>query len=229
MTDGGRFGFEDDDDGVPPEPGPDATDGPITGTDPAGAVLITVNESADVLSVRLADDWKSAVEPRALQSSVLTAMNAATALALGRQVERAEESPGTDVPPGTSQPPQDDRPITKQDALRLLDEVTSDLERFMQQLSAISDQVVSTQSAGRHVRVSGKQRQVTEVDLDPSWVTAVPDGEIESELRDALVSFSQKSSVGELAQGPQSLAISELQSLIANPHETVRRINQSGS
>lgn len=230
-----RWGFEEDDEPVvrtPPEPAANAAaDDDIKGTDPDGVVTIAVTDAADVVSVKLKAGWRSLVSPRALHNSVLIAMNAATMLAVAKQAERIDmtggEPPGTGAPPPTSEAHPDERPITKEDAMRLLDAVTADLDQYMRQVSAVADKVVATESGGGHVRVGGQHRQVTEVTIDANWASGAPDGEIESELRDVLIRFTADSSVGDLAQGPQSSAISELMNLVANPQQMVRRINQA--
>lgn len=230
-----RWGFEEADDEVEPgSSGPGASiednDESLTGHDPAGVVTIAVTDAADVISVRLANDWKDTVDPRTLHSHVLDAMNAATMQALAKRAEQVDldggQDAGTSSPLATSQPPQEERPITKEDAMRLIDAVSADLDQFMRRASMITNQVITAESSGAHVSVSGKQRQVVNLTIDPAWASRVRNSEIESELTDALTSFTAKSSLGDLAQGPRSSAIDELMSLVADPRSMVRRINQ---
>ncbi len=230
-----RWGFEEDDewDDQNVDESTTETDQPLTGQDRDGIVTVAVNDAAEVVSVSLARDWKSSVDPRGLHANVLAAMNAATMQALAKQVEQidmtGQPSAGTGTPRATSERRQglDDTPITKEDAIRLVDAATADLERYLAQASAIIDASVTTTSAGGHVSVSGRQRQVLDVSIDVSWAGSVRYSEIESELLDALTGFSARSSLGELAQGPQSAAITELMTLASDPQALVRRIRQS--
>lgn len=229
-----RWGFEEDDEwDVVDESAEPVSDGDdfLRGTDPDGIVTVAVTENAEVRSVMLTPDWKSAVDPRGLHSHVVAAMNAATMQALARQVERAglsdSSSPGTGAPPATSDRLTEETPITKEDAMRLVDAATADLERFMSRASTIADAVISIESAGGHVMVSGRQRQVREVTIDADWAGRVRPTEIEAELLDVLRRFGAESDLGELAQGPRSPAITELQNLAADPHALVRRITRA--
>lgn len=226
-----RWGFEEDDEwDLPDESVEPVSDGDdlLRGTDPDGVVTVAVTENAEVRTVTLAPDWKSAVDPRGLHSNVLAAMNAATMQALARQVEqvglRDANSPGTDAPRVTSDRVIDETPITKEDAMRLVDAATADLAEFMSNASAIVDAVISVESAGGHVTVSGRQRYVQTVTIDVEWAGRVRHSEIESELLDVLSRFGAQSDLGELASGPRSSAITELQSLAADPQALVRRI-----
>ncbi|MQA64094.1 MAG: hypothetical protein GEU86_22160 [Actinophytocola sp.] len=231
-----RWGFEEDDEWDDPDGEGESTtesDESITGQDRDGIVTVAVNEAGDVVSVRLAGDWKNSVDPRALHTSVVDATNAATMHALAVQVEQVDMTgqpeSGTGVQSSTSEYSErgDSMPITKEDAMRLVDTASADLERYLTQASTIIDAPVTTTSAGGHVTVSGRQRQVLDVSIDTNWVGDVRYTEIESELLDALTGFSTQSSLGELAQGPQSAAITELMSLASDPQALVRRIRRA--
>lgn len=227
----GRWGYEDDE-LADRTPGDDA-DEPgelVVGRDSDGIVTIALTEASEVVSVKLKSGWRSAVDPRALHSNVLTAMRAAAAEATVRQAQQISQSvsgpSGTGSPPDASEPHADERPITREDAMRLLDAVKQDLDAFTSQLSSVAGRLVTVESGGGHVQASGQRQQLAALEIDAPWAKVVPDAEIESELRDALASFMDKSSIGELAQGPQSPAISELMDLVANPRQTIRRIRQ---
>jgi DNA-binding protein YbaB len=227
------WGFEEDDEaedvrrGTPAEESTDDT-GPLSGQDARGVVTITVTEAAAITSVRLARDWRDRGEPRELGGLVREAANNATASAVATRAQqvdiRAEVEAGTAGPARTSQPSEEERPITREDARRLLDAVTADLTQFRQRMSAVVDEMVREDSAGEHVTVSGRRGQVMDVSLDVSWLFTARESEIESELRDALTRFADRSTPGELAQGPQSSAISELMALVSDPQAMVRRI-----
>lgn len=66
-------------------------------------VTVHVTPTGEVESVRLAAGWKQAVDPRALGTSVLAAVNAATAAAMVAQVDRIGEqaSPSPPLRSGT--------------------------------------------------------------------------------------------------------------------------------
>lgn len=108
-----------------------------------------------------------------------------------------------------------------------MDAVTADLNQFMRQVSEVTDRVVTIDSAGGNVRISGRQRQVSEVTIDPQWANRARASEVEGELQDALSRFANESSPGELTQGPRSPALDELMHLVANPEAMMRRIKQA--
>lgn len=226
------WGFEEDDEvevrrSTSAEESTEDTD-ILSGQDARGVVTITVTETAAITSVRLAPDWRDNIEPRELGALVVEAANNATARAVAAQAQqvdiRAEVEAGTDGRPRTSQPPEEERPITREDAKRLLDAVTADLTQFRQRMSEVVDQTVRVDSAGEHVTVSGRRGQVQDVSLDVSWLFTARESEIESEVREALTRFADRSTPGELAEGPQSSAINELMALVSDPRAMVRRI-----
>lgn len=231
------WGFEEDDEvedvrrSTPvPEESTDDTD-PLSGQDTRGAVTITVTEAAAITSVRLAPDWRERAEARELGSLVREAANNATAAAVANQAQqvdiRAEVEAGTAAPPRASTSlEEEERPLTREDVRRLLDAVTADLAQFKERLSTVVDQTVRVDSAGEHVSVSGRQGQVLDVSLDVSWLFMARESEIESEVRDALTRFADRSTPGELGRGPQSAAITELMQLVSNPQAMVRRISR---
>lgn len=227
-----NWGFEEDDEvedtrrAAPAEESTDDT-GPLSGQDARGVVTITVADTAAITSVRLASDWRDRTEPRELGALVVEAANNATASAIAAQAQRVDiraEAAGTAGPPRTSQPPEEERPITREDARRLLDAVTADLTQFRRRMSEVVDQTVRVDSAGEHVTVSGRRGQVMDVSLDVTWLYTARESEIESEVREALTRFADKSTPGELAEGPQSSAINELMALVSDPQAMVRRI-----
>lgn len=234
-----RWGFDEADDdefddlnSAPVEPHV-APEELLTGADTDGIVEVSATDAGEFVSVGLAEEWRSSIEPRTLNEHVLAAANNATMRALGKQAENAEfgsvEDAGTDAGDEASNPSEDEPPITKDYAMRLLSKVSVDVDRFMGQVSEAANRVVSTESGGHHVVVSGVSRQLTEVWVDPEWANRARRSEIESELQDALAGFSAQSSLGELTQGPRSEAIDELMALVSNPGEMVRRIRQRPS
>lgn len=229
-----RWGFEQDDewDDANHDESTTETDETLTGQDLDEIVTVGVNDVAEVVSVRLAGDWKSSVDPRGLHANVLAAMNAATMQALSKQLNEVDmtgASAGTGSPPVTSQHDErpEETPITPEYAMRLVEAASADLERYLTQAVAIADASVTTTSAGGHVSVSGRQRRVFEVSIDANWATGARHTEIESELRDALTGFSARSSLGDIAEGPRSSAITELTALTSDPEALVRRIKRA--
>lgn len=205
----------------------------VAGRDPDGAVTVVVGPDAEVLSVVLSADWRSVVDPRALHHSVRAAANNATMLALARQFEaepaRQAPSPATpsqSVPSPAAMSPRsaDETPITREDALRLLDAVSADLDSFTRQLSAVADQRMTAESAGRHVRGSALRGQVVEVAVDANWASSARAPEIEAELLDVLRRLHRMSTPTELAGGPQGSAIAELNALLSDPQALLRRV-----
>ncbi|QKV76330.1 hypothetical protein [Amycolatopsis sp. Hca4] len=149
MPDDEEWAFEaetdlwDDGERPPPaadEPEPDGRDGDAV-------VTVTVAPDGEVRQVRLAEDWKSKVDPRGLHSNVLTAANAATIETLAQRAREVQENP----PP---RPPSeaDETPLTAQDVLRLEDAVRGELEQYSARLSSAGTGIVSAESSGGHVR-----------------------------------------------------------------------------
>lgn len=104
-----RWGFEEDDEWDGPNADEPTTeiDEPLIGHDRDGIVTVAVTDAAEVVSVSLARNWKDSVDPRALHTHVLAAINAATMRALAKQVEQidmsGQSSAGTGTPPSTSE------------------------------------------------------------------------------------------------------------------------------
>lgn len=231
MSDDRRWGFEEAEDWEYEDTRPSQrTDSSaaelVSGQDPDRVVTVTVTPTADVVSVRLAADWRRSVDPRALHESVRAAANAATMQALALQLEQRptapQGAPATEptAAPGTS----DQTPITREDALRLMDAVSADLERFTRKLAATVDQPVTVESAGGHVRGSAQRGQVLELSIDPNWSSGARVTEIESELTDVLTKLRNRSVPPDLASGPQSPAIAELTALLNDPQALLRRV-----
>ncbi|MFJ6676412.1 hypothetical protein ACIQMJ_35370 [Actinosynnema sp. NPDC091369] len=192
----------------------------LRGSDSGGVVTVTVDDSADVLSVALAAQWKQAVDPRALGSAVTSAMNAATMQALAKQVER----PVTGAPPASPVPPQDGSRITLAEATRLMDAVTADLERFKRQVAEVVERPVTAESRGGHVRGTAHGGQVLDIAVDPAWAHTARISELEQELLEVLRALRVRSAPADLAQGPQSPAIAELTALVSDPNTLLRRV-----
>jgi DNA-binding protein YbaB len=229
---GPTWGFEEDEEEYDPlrEPADEPDEELLTGKDSDEVVTIGVTDTADLASVRLDPNWRDKVDPRALGTKVVEAMNAATIAALGKQSESIDvrsQAAGTGAAPATSQSIEDERPFSMEDALRLFRAVSTDLAEFKNRLSEVRNQTVTVESGGGHVTVSGMRRQVGSVSLDQTWLHGAAEREIESEVRDALTSFIAKSTPDDaMRQGPQSSAIDELRSLVADPQALIRRIRQ---
>ncbi|WP_290056070.1 YbaB/EbfC family nucleoid-associated protein [Amycolatopsis solani] len=123
MPDDEEWAFEneielwDDDESPPPVEDEPERDGPA-GRDGDSVVTVTVSPAGEVQRVRLAEDWKTKVDPRGLHSSVLTAANAATIEALARRARDVEANPASRPPAA-----QDETPLTARDVFRLEDAV----------------------------------------------------------------------------------------------------------
>lgn len=229
-----RWGFEDADDGEfdPVERTRFCADSPVDtvwGQDADAVVTVHVTALAEVVSVTLTPGWKRSVDPRRLNTSVLSAANIATMQALGRQVAQVEQNPTAILGTASGEAERgsaryDDTPLTKEDVLRLVDAVSADLDRFSRQVSAVADQAVSAESAGRHVRGSARRGQVLELAIDAQWVSSARDSEIESELVDVLRMLRSRGSPGDLLNGPQSSAVTELMTLASDPQRFIRRL-----
>lgn len=193
-----------------------------SGQDADRVVTVHVTPTGEVASVHLAADWKRAVDPRGLGSSVLAAANAATAAAMVAQQPRIGEQP----PPAPAAAHVDRTPLTRLDVNRLLAAVTADLEQFTRQAAEVANRRVSAESAGRHVSGTAQRGHVLEVSVDPGWAARSRTSEIESEVLDVLRQLRRRSTPGELAQGPQSSAIAELHALASDPITLMDRLRR---
>ncbi|WP_144312092.1 hypothetical protein [Actinopolyspora erythraea] len=97
-------------------------------------------------------------------------------------------------------------------------------QRFAQQLSERVDVPSSMSSSGGHVSGTGQRGQITEITIDPRWASSARNSEIESELTDLLRRLKSADSPGELAQGPSSSNIDELNALVSDPQRFLRRL-----
>ncbi|GAB3678074.1 hypothetical protein [Saccharopolyspora tripterygii] len=188
-------------------------------------VTVEVDDAGFVTSASLAADWKKSVDPRTLHTTVLTAVQTASMQVL---VSKAEQVDSTSTPVDlTASAPADlpdTSPLSAGDVQRLLDEVYADVDRFTEQASNRLNKTVSVTSSGGHVTAAATKGQVHDLSIEPSWSSAARNAEIESELNEVFRRLSEQGSPGDLADGPQSRAISELKSLVSDPQLFLRRI-----
>jgi len=228
-----RWGFEEADDdeyrelsGQPSSAPVEEHEETLVGYDPDRVVEVLVNPKAEVVAVRLSPEWRGSVDPRALHSNVVSAANAAIMWALARNVEGVDMTAAADrVEPVDGA---DESPLTTQDMRRLLDAVSTELDRFTEQLSQVVDHSVRAQSAGRHVRGSALRGHVLSLEIDPGWAGRARHTEIESELVEVLRTLHDASTPRDLAAGPTGSAISELMELAQDPRRLMRRLGMPG-
>ena len=220
-----RFGFEEGDEedqrsrSAPEEPEAPRQDA-LVGRDADGVVTVAVNDMAEVRSVTIAAQWRQSVDPRVLGSAVTQAANAATMSALAKQVERPAEPP----PQREAPPPRSDERITPEQALRLMDAVSADLARFTRRMTEVVDRPVVVESRGGHVRGTIHRGQVLSLEIDPAWTHSARVTEMQQEFLEVLQNLRARSVPADLAQGPQSPAISELTALVSDPNTLLRRV-----
>lgn len=224
-----RWGFEEADDWdyeqSTSEPAADEAEETVLGSDPDRIIEVIVTRNAEVRAVRLSPQWRSSVDPRALEHSVLAAANAATMQALAKNVEDLQTA---DPPENTTPASHDLEQLTAVGVQRLLDSASHELERFTEQLSSVVDRPVQLESAGGHVQGTAQRGQVLELTVDVHWATQARHTEIESELVDILRRLHASSTPNELAAGPQGSAISELMELARDPQRLMRRLGMPG-
>lgn len=199
----------------------------LTGQDASGIVTVDVTPGGDVVAVHLASGGTVTAEPHSLNGAILTAANAATAQALSRKMEGfdPEAAPaGRAEQPGPAEPAEDESHITSADAMRLLDAVTADVNEFLRQVSAVTDQPARVESSGGHVLASGQRGQIVSVEIDREWAGSARKNEIEAEVTEALQRVNETSTLGELSNGPQSRNIAELNALVSDPQALMRRV-----
>jgi hypothetical protein len=204
----------------------------VSRTDPAGLVTVRVDTAGAVKSVKLTYEWQRSVAPQALHQNVLLAANAAIMAALAQEGASTARLPWAATTGATAaradtqlgpRSPQD-RIAGSAEVVQLVNTVVGELAQFDQKLDAARAQPASVQSRGQHVRVAADNVRIIGVLIDPGWLASTRDPEIESELVDALVQAQSQASLGSLAEGPQSPAISEMMSLVSNPAELLRRL-----
>ncbi|MFI9011837.1 YbaB/EbfC family nucleoid-associated protein [Actinosynnema sp. NPDC053489] len=218
-----RFGFEEDDEGDrQPRSTPQeqrARQDLLTGQDPNGVVTVAVNDLAEVQSVTITARWRQSVDPRALGSAVTQAANAATVRALAQQAERPAEPPPFQPP----LPPSTER-ITAEQALRLMDAVSADLDRYAQRTAEVVDRPTTVESRGGHVRGTTHRGQVLGIEADAAWTHTARVTEMQQEFLEVLRTLHARTVPVDIARGPQSPAITELTALLSDPNALLRRV-----
>ncbi|MFG1642350.1 hypothetical protein ACGFMK_18850 [Amycolatopsis sp. NPDC049252] len=209
------------DDGERPAPPSDDEPEP---TDPSGqdadsVVTVVVSPGGAVERVRLAQDWKSRVDPRGLHTSVLSAANAAVLDAVVRQAREVQTAP-----PSRPRADADETPLTAEDVLRLDDAVHAELEEFSAQMASVNVGIASAESGGGHVRGTSQGGRYLTLDLDPTWATIARNAEVEGELLDVLRALHDQSTPAGLAPQPQGQAYTELMGLLFDPARLLRRV-----
>jgi hypothetical protein len=206
----------------PPDDEPDRTD--LAGQDPDSVVTVVVSPEGAVERVRLAQDWKSRVDPRGLNTNVLSAANAATAQALLAQTRlRREDPPATALPDSTRT---DETPLAAQDVLRLADAVAAELDEISTRLMA-ADRPVSAKSSGGHVEGTAQGGRYLGLELDPTWATIARNTEVEGELTEVLRALHRASVPTEQPGRRQGEATTELLSMVHDPDRLIRRVSAS--
>jgi hypothetical protein len=159
------------------------------------------------------------VDPRGLNTNVLSAANAAVLDAVVRQAREVQATP-------QSQPraDADETPLTAEDVLRLDDAVHAELDEFSAQVASFNAGIVSAESGGGHVRGTAQGGRYLSLDLDPTWATIARNAEVEGELLDVLRTLHRQSTPGDLAPRPQGQAYTELMGLLFDPARLLRRV-----
>ncbi|GAB2973441.1 hypothetical protein [Saccharothrix stipae] len=219
-----RFGFEDgDEEDQRPRPAPKEPEAPqdaLVGRDADGVVTVAVDDAAEVQSVTIAAQWRQSVDPRALGSAVTEAANAATMAALVQQIGR----PADPAPRPAAPPSQSDERITPEQALRLMDAVSADLGRFTRRMTEVVDRPLTLESRGGHVRGTIHRGHLLNLEVDPAWTHSARVTEMQQEFLEVLRNLRAQSVPADLAQGPQSPAITELTALVSDPNALLRRV-----
>lgn len=200
--------FDDDPHNIPSRVDPDG----LTGTDPDRIVRVIVSDDAEVLAVRLTEEWERSVDPRSLSTAVLAALNNAVALAAA--VERPQEQ--------TPQPSGDTSELSTEDTIRLVDAVFADLDAFLREVAEVTDRPVHAESRGGHVRGSAQAGQVLELTVDPAWAANRRPTEVESELFEVLRELRGRSLPRRTK--PDSKAIAELSALVSDQRTFFKRV-----
>lgn len=222
-----RWGFEEDDGLDRPDPRPAEPDvDRVEGTDDDRIVTVVADLAGQAGAVRVAPTWADH-DPTTLPQRVIAAANAAVLAALARRIEDAPPEPEISAEPAptdTAAPALGDPFAAINDVLRLMDEVSADLDSFQHQLASATTGPISADSRGGHVTIGIRDGQVVDVSIDPRWAGAVRTAELESELLDALQRVQRRASPGDLARGPHSAAISELDQLVRTPQTMLRQL-----
>jgi DNA-binding protein YbaB len=193
-----------------------------TGRDPDRVVTVAVSAEAAILRVKLDADWKSKVDPRALDTSVLTAANAATIDALLRQTREVQENPPSPIHSAA-----DETPLTARDVLRLGDAVLAEVDEISARL-VVADRTVAATSSGGHVSGTAQSGRYVSLDIDPTWASIARNAEVEAELTEILRSL-HRASVPDCAGRHVGKVTAELLSLVHDPDRLIRRVQFRGS
>ncbi|CCH32434.1 lipase chaperone [Actinosynnema sp. NPDC047251] len=230
MVDDRRWGFEEAEDweyaaerrATPSRPVEQDDSDSAIGVDVSGAVTVAVGPDGQTRAVTLIADWRRALDPRRLGGAVLSAANNATMQALASGLESTRASTSGSSEPRT--PVSFDSRLTRQDALRLFDAVTAELDAFASELDHAADNPVTAESAGGHVRGTVRTGQLIGFETDGTWAHGAPNREIEGELLEVLRKLHAAGSPSRLADGPQGPAIAELRALASDPTTLLRRV-----
>ncbi|HEX7302727.1 YbaB/EbfC family nucleoid-associated protein [Lentzea sp.] len=217
VEDNRRWGFEEAEDWEQAaQPAPAQDDG-CTGTDGSGAVSVVVEPDGRVRTVRLAAQWRDALEPRSLGAAVVSAVTEATMRALARAVEAQGDLTAVAPPPPVADV--DETPFTRADAERLFAAVNVELAAFTAELDRVVNVPVRAESRGGHVSGTAQAGQVVAVEIDGQWSHAAPGPEVEGELAEVLRALH-----GPPVARPAGPAIAQLQALASDPARLLRKV-----
>lgn len=220
-----RWGFEDDSefDKRPAKDSRTTDEEEVTGTDADNVVVVSATPAGHATKVRIAEQWRDKVRPDGLGSSVTTAVNAMTMAALAYQLQAQPVRPPQSDANEDSSYLADPQVVAAQ-LSKLADDALAEAQRFLDQVGPVINDVTTVDSAGRHVAMSGRRGQVSQVTIDAGWAEFARPTEIESEVIDALRRLQARMVPDELAAGPQGPAITELNRLMSNPADLLRRL-----
>ncbi|HEY4460426.1 MAG TPA: hypothetical protein VGN81_39310 [Pseudonocardiaceae bacterium] len=152
-----------------------------------------------------------------------TAINAMTMAALAYQLQ-AQPVRGSESDANEDSGYLADPQVVAAQLSRLADQALAEAQQFLDHVGPVINDVTTVDSAGGHVAMSGRRGQVSQVTIDADWAGFARHTEIESEVIDALRRLQARMLPDELAAGPQGPAITELNRLMSNPADLLRRL-----
>jgi hypothetical protein len=214
------------------------------GHDETELVHAVVDAAGRVTDFRLERDWDKTIDPRRLGTSVIEAVNAATATRVGSWAERVAEA--ADAPQEPAPPTAPPQPVTINPSGQMIENLLYLLHRVGQETAPpqrprrrtheesyddddeaapVRRRLTKGKSEGGHVVVAldGTAVADVQVETDTIWVGNANHLEVASELRSAFAAAYRRAD--EETPAPRSdSAVAELRALTADPQEFVAKL-----
>jgi hypothetical protein len=149
------------------------------GHDASGQVQVEIDGAARRVVVSLETGWRRAISGDGLGPAVLAAFTAATTARLTTLAEQAADHRHVESAPA---PVSIGRPHATEETLRLLSRAFRDLHEYRHLLTELHATTTRRTSRGQTVVVTVRAGEITEIELDPDWLQAFGDADIERQI-----------------------------------------------